>query len=420
VAYRTKGVRIGDVGYVTQDGAFETLFNIRASAQDPINRRGVPENFEQVDIGEHDIIHAPHYHPRGGVVTSMSAQSVSFGVDFSATQNSCVTFYHTYVIGSFIALIRLIPAGADGSRFTWSTSEGAILHLPHGASRLNCFCALFKSHAITHAYNWYKFANTTQYREVPNGSLYLITGTDKTSSWMVGAFSGAPPGDQVSLHLNAVGASEGSNSYNYSWANSSAPVYRTGCSNDRIDHVNQNDLDAITRDDAIFGDDAPNDQNHCVFARGHRIMLNYTVTAGGEVQSDAEVLPIVDVSPEDVSAATSNIPFAGSSKSPLVSGWNGGGRSGSGQRRIGTLEDSGQDETLDKHREYEVTLESIPKHSEVSFSAMLSQARPYSTLTAISSVNDHQQISLRVCQCEEPYLCLILVDRNHLRHQMLE
>ena len=90
VAYRTKGVRIGDVGVVTEDGGFETLFNIRASSQDPINRRGVPENFEQVHIGEYDIVHIPHYHKRGVVVTNTSVQSVSFGVDFSVSQNVCV------------------------------------------------------------------------------------------------------------------------------------------------------------------------------------------------------------------------------------------------------------------------------------------------------------------------------------------
>ena len=365
VTYRTKGVRIGDVGYVTQDGGFETLFNIRASAQDPINRRGVPENFEQVDIGEYDIIHAPHYHERGGVVTSMPAQSGSFAVDFSVTQNPCVKVYHAFVDGSFMSLVRLVPAHADiGSQFTWSTSEGAILHLPHGASRLTCLSDLFRSHAMTHACSWYKFANNTHHRRIPNGSLYLITGTDKTRSWMLGAFSGAPPGDPVSLRLSAVGAVEGSMSYNYSWATASTPVYRTGPRNDRINHINQTDLDAINQDDNIFRGDAPDDQNQCVFVRGYRIMLNYTITASGGVQSDSEVLPIIDVSPEDVSAVTSNIPFVGGSCSTLVSGWSGGG-SGSGQRRV---EGSGQDEISDNLGDYKVVLESIPEHLEVSVS----------------------------------------------------
>jgi hypothetical protein len=67
-------VRIGDVGYVTQDdGGFETLFNIRASADDPINYRGVPENFERVSIHERDIISTPGYHRPGEAVSSHSS-----------------------------------------------------------------------------------------------------------------------------------------------------------------------------------------------------------------------------------------------------------------------------------------------------------------------------------------------------------
>jgi hypothetical protein len=87
VTYRTKGVRIGDVGYVTQDGGFETLFNIRASAEDPINRRGVPENFERVYTREHDIIHTPYYLEPGNAVRSMSMQNDSEGTQISVAQH---------------------------------------------------------------------------------------------------------------------------------------------------------------------------------------------------------------------------------------------------------------------------------------------------------------------------------------------
>ncbi|KAJ7476144.1 hypothetical protein FB451DRAFT_1033822 [Mycena latifolia] len=43
--YRTSGVRIGHVGRVTPEGAFDPFFNIYYSAEHPINSRGVPENF---------------------------------------------------------------------------------------------------------------------------------------------------------------------------------------------------------------------------------------------------------------------------------------------------------------------------------------------------------------------------------------
>jgi hypothetical protein len=62
-------VRIGDVGYVTR------------AAEDPINRRGVPENFEQVDINEYDILHTPLYDRPGVVIASR-------GIDVPAAQNA--------------------------------------------------------------------------------------------------------------------------------------------------------------------------------------------------------------------------------------------------------------------------------------------------------------------------------------------
>jgi hypothetical protein len=225
---------------------------------------------------------------------------------------------------------------------------------------------------MTHALSWYTFAVNNLHRSIPNGSLYLITGTDKTSCWMVGAFSGAPAEDQVSLRLSTAGSHEGTTSYSYSWATASAPVYRTGPGNNRISQINQSDLDDSHQDDAIFQSDAPDEQNQCVFVRGYRMMLNYTLTVSAGIQSIAEVLPIVDSRPEDISAKmSSNVPLVGSSL-PLAGGWSGGGESGNGKCRAQSLEDSGQDEILDNTREYEVMLQSVPGHSEVSIYMILS------------------------------------------------
>ena len=43
---RRKGIRIGDVGLITQDGSFDFLFNVCKAA---INPERVPDNFEMVD-----------------------------------------------------------------------------------------------------------------------------------------------------------------------------------------------------------------------------------------------------------------------------------------------------------------------------------------------------------------------------------
>jgi hypothetical protein len=47
-AYRTQGVRVGDLGYVSDSGGFEYIFNILEPADHGINLGRTPENFEQL------------------------------------------------------------------------------------------------------------------------------------------------------------------------------------------------------------------------------------------------------------------------------------------------------------------------------------------------------------------------------------
>jgi hypothetical protein len=84
--YDTVGVRVGDVGYVTEEGAFETLFNVRAEANHPINQHGVPENFVPLRINERDITLVMDYH-RAGTIPSKSGKQRSVGLDLSALDN---------------------------------------------------------------------------------------------------------------------------------------------------------------------------------------------------------------------------------------------------------------------------------------------------------------------------------------------
>jgi hypothetical protein len=80
-------VRIGDIGYVTKDGAFESLFNIRAPRDDPINNQGVPDGFEQIILGPGDITHIRRFHKQDGVVTSRSGIKITVSMNPSTNQD---------------------------------------------------------------------------------------------------------------------------------------------------------------------------------------------------------------------------------------------------------------------------------------------------------------------------------------------
>ncbi len=43
--YRQSGISIGDVGLLTDEGGFDFIFNVHASADDSVNGGNVPANF---------------------------------------------------------------------------------------------------------------------------------------------------------------------------------------------------------------------------------------------------------------------------------------------------------------------------------------------------------------------------------------
>jgi len=53
LAYRKKGINIGDVGVITPSGAFSFLFNICEPADHPINSHLLPEGFAPIDPPVH-------------------------------------------------------------------------------------------------------------------------------------------------------------------------------------------------------------------------------------------------------------------------------------------------------------------------------------------------------------------------------
>jgi hypothetical protein len=80
--YKEQGVRIGDVGVTTSDGAFDFLFNICMPADHPIHHHiKLPEWFKQVDRGPVD--EEVQKHLPGSDIASPSIRRESFGEDVS-------------------------------------------------------------------------------------------------------------------------------------------------------------------------------------------------------------------------------------------------------------------------------------------------------------------------------------------------
>ncbi|KAJ7158478.1 hypothetical protein C8R46DRAFT_1224439 [Mycena filopes] len=84
-----------------------------------------------------------------------------------------------------------ISAEFPGSEFLFTCQgpSGAVLALPHGA-RLEKLRNIehVRQYAACHAESWYKYINGTRGRALTNGSLYLITGCEKSASGGMASF----------------------------------------------------------------------------------------------------------------------------------------------------------------------------------------------------------------------------------------
>jgi hypothetical protein len=95
-AYLARGVNVGDVGYVTEDGAFETLFNTLLPADHPVNcaeipdgsqpQPSVPEGFVPLTISGDAIRTLPDYHHEPSFIVSASAKAKSLGGGIDTTE----------------------------------------------------------------------------------------------------------------------------------------------------------------------------------------------------------------------------------------------------------------------------------------------------------------------------------------------
>jgi len=118
-----------------------------------------------------------------------------------------------------------------------AATEGALLILPEGASRkdLRSRKAQFRQYAMENALRWYQFANQRMDRDIPNGSLILVTGCDMDTSWGIASFSDVP--SDVGVELNFSPSYCGT----YSWETNVSATVRTSPGRELISATNRAD-----------------------------------------------------------------------------------------------------------------------------------------------------------------------------------
>ncbi|KAJ7483539.1 hypothetical protein FB451DRAFT_107916 [Mycena latifolia] len=226
IEYRTVGVSIGDVGIWSED-SFDVLFNACSPATHSINAvQGVPEDFEPFPLQTCDISRRL-YHSPGSVIANAKVTRIALDVGAS----SVVTPFFPTTVGSSIT-------------FELQSKEFAMLVLPEGASREKLLpVETFREHVRRHSHRWYKFAGA---RLPSNGSLFVVTGCDKTASWGIATASTTSGAISVSLKFTVAGLAEGSLRPRYEWRDFGS---------------------ATVRNFRDYG--SPPAENQCIFIRGY-------------------------------------------------------------------------------------------------------------------------------------------------------
>ncbi|KAJ4473795.1 hypothetical protein J3R30DRAFT_3406645 [Lentinula aciculospora] len=181
--YRKSGLPIGSVGIIRPDGFFDYLFNICFSKDHPVNVGGVPEGFKPVEFSQTDVSEVdPFLDPDAHVA--------------SPTGYISKTLVHSG--SSYVGQTRAYD-------FMSMHPEGAILMLPDGSMRVDLENKkIFRQYANRNAHRWFTYVEDARGRESEDLSLYIITGTDRTSSFGVASFCNTQ-NQEMNLRFNIDG-----------------------------------------------------------------------------------------------------------------------------------------------------------------------------------------------------------------------
>ncbi|KAF9039418.1 hypothetical protein BDZ89DRAFT_1060862 [Hymenopellis radicata] len=153
-SFRRKGLSIGDLVILTEEGSYNFLFNVHAPADHELNAGNVPTNFEPLKI------------PNRATVAANDEHATSFNMEASAET--------PLVVG---------VGGSASIELSTSRVQEAFLMLPDGATRYDAMNEkLYERYAEKYAESWREYVDDLGHH-LPNGSLYLVTGCDKAPTW---------------------------------------------------------------------------------------------------------------------------------------------------------------------------------------------------------------------------------------------
>lgn len=182
---------------------------------------GVPEGFIPVEISQTDVSEVDPFHDPDAHVASPIGY-----ISKNPVHTQCVIVYYP-------GLSAYFPPFSVGHSRTYNfmsmNSEGAILMLPDGSTRVDLENKkIFRQYANRNAYRWFTYVEDTRGRELQDLSLYIITGSDRASSFGVASFFN-PQDQEMNLRFNI-----NEHTHVHTWSNShyaqsrSGPRYRPG------------------------------------------------------------------------------------------------------------------------------------------------------------------------------------------------
>jgi hypothetical protein len=289
--HKKQGISIGDLGILTDDGGFRYLFNIHAEADAPINlEKGTPQFFTPLPMPT--ITQRGFFHVEKACLTENA--SVEMGVSSGAQANAYVISRSSCHLAYL--LHRLVAGVGVDLTFTITHERAAMLYLPHGADREDTDgIRSYKEYAIQHGDSWYKFVNEELKSDARNGSLYLVTGCDKSGSWALGA-----------------GSPRQGSSFKFAIQGSSAVVPASVTADFHV---------AWTNTSGIEGRHHPSSMKHtvdvknqCVFVRGISIAIRKNWFTKPWLPASKVDIKEVNTSTVSFSVVNNNVPFQSAAK----------------------------------------------------------------------------------------------------------